>query len=79
MKYEDKEMTCQWQGCKEKFIWTAGDQEYYAERGFTPPKYCRTHRAERKRIHEERERKEASPFNPKNFVRGRNDKKEFSY
>ena len=47
---EDKTLTCV---CGEEFIFTAGEQKFYEEKGFTPPKRCPDCRAKKKR---ERER-----------------------
>lgn len=42
--------------CREKFVFTAGEQEFYAEKGFTPPKRCPKCRTARK-IKRENERR----------------------
>lgn len=34
--------------CASEFVWTKGEQEFYAERGFQPPKRCQTCRRNRK-------------------------------
>ncbi len=45
--YQDKVLICQ--DCGREFIWTAGEQEFYAERGFTnEPKRCKECRNARK-------------------------------
>lgn len=44
--YEDKEIFCF--DCKDDFTWSGGEQRFYAEREFTPPKRCKPCRAERK-------------------------------
>lgn len=45
--YEDKVLICE--ECGKEFIWTAGEQEFYAERGFVnQPKRCKECRAARK-------------------------------
>lgn len=36
--YEDLELTCGDCGCT--FIFTAGEQEFYDQKGFTAPKRC---------------------------------------
>jgi len=46
----DKKITCL--KCGEEFVFTAGEQEWYAERNLTEPKYCSTCRAERKKARE---------------------------
>jgi len=39
MGYPDKTLVCV--DCARTFTWTAGEQEYFAEKGFTePPKRC---------------------------------------
>lgn len=52
--------------CGEPFTWSARDQEFYQEKGYTAPKYCVRHRAVRKAQQKEREeqqkRREHSPF-----------------
>ena len=42
--YEDKTLTCQ--QCNNEFTFTAGEQEFYAEKGFlNEPKRCKSCRA----------------------------------
>lgn len=44
---EDKVLTCA--DCGKEFVWTAGEQEFYQEKGFTNvPKRCRECRNARK-------------------------------
>lgn len=39
MAYEDKKMTCK--DCGGEFVWTAGEQEFYAQKGFAnAPSRC---------------------------------------
>ena len=46
--YNDKTLTCR--DCNQNFTFTAGEQEFFASRGFTnEPTRCPTCRAERKR------------------------------
>src|SRR3954470_24661123 len=46
--YEDKILTCR--DCNQSFVFTTGEQEFFASRGFTnEPTRCPTCRAERKR------------------------------
>ncbi len=69
---EDQQLNCSWSvkgsPCGEPFIYTGKDQAFYAESGFNPPKYCRAHREERKRLQQQRvdaqERRDHSPFKP---------------
>ena len=45
--YEDKTLVCS--DCGEEFVFTAGEQEFYAEKGFTnEPKRCKNCRQARK-------------------------------
>ena len=45
--YEDKTLVCR--ECNQEFVFSAGEQEFYAERGFTnEPKCCRACRQARK-------------------------------
>jgi len=50
--YEDKDIYCP--DCKEDFVWTAGEQQFYEEREYTPPKRCKPCRDERKAQREAR-------------------------
>lgn len=43
---EDKTLVCE--NCHKDFVWTAGEQEFYTERGFSQPKYCKECRDARK-------------------------------
>lgn len=46
--YQDKVLICK--DCGKKFIWTAGEQEFYAEKGLeSEPKRCKECREARKR------------------------------
>ncbi len=45
--YQDKTLTCK--DCGEQFVFTAGEQEFYAEKGFqNEPQRCKTCRDARK-------------------------------
>ena len=45
--YEDKTLVCK--ECGQEFVFTAGEQEFYAERGFqNEPQRCKTCRDARK-------------------------------
>jgi CxxC-x17-CxxC domain-containing protein len=47
MPYQDKHLLCR--DCGKAFIWTAGEQEFYASKGFTnPPSRCKEHRLQRR-------------------------------
>lgn len=49
MSYQDKNLTCQ--DCSQSFTFSADDQAFHAEKGYTDPKRCpscrRTRRGER--------------------------------
>lgn len=48
MDFQDKVLTCV--SCGEEFVFTAGEQQFFAEKGFEhPPKRCRPCKAKRKR------------------------------
>jgi hypothetical protein len=52
-KYEDQTRTCA--DCGDEFTWTAGEQEFFHEKGFTdPPKRCKTFRQARTADREQR-------------------------
>ena len=44
--YADKTLTCS--DCRQEFVFTASEQEFFADRGFTEPRRCKTCRATRK-------------------------------
>jgi hypothetical protein len=44
--YQDKELTCA--DCRGKFLHSAKDQEFFAEKGFEPPKRCKDCRQAKK-------------------------------
>jgi hypothetical protein len=46
-EYNDQQLTCA--DCKRDFTWTAGEQEFFREKGFTnPPKRCKDCRQAKK-------------------------------
>ena len=46
-EYNDQQMTCA--DCNRDFTWTAGEQEFFREKGFTnPPKRCKQCRQAKK-------------------------------
>lgn len=49
----DKEIQC---ACGETFFFTQGEQEYYAEKGFSEPKRCPECRAKKKAFNQKQER-----------------------
>src|SRR3982751_3944011 len=44
--YSDKSLTCA--DCGQEFVFTASEQDFYAQRGFTEPRRCPSCRASRK-------------------------------
>jgi hypothetical protein len=44
--YQDKELICA--DCRGKFLWSAKDQEFFAEKGFSEPKRCKDCRQAKK-------------------------------
>ncbi len=51
MAFEDKTLVCK--DCGKEFVWTAGEQEFYAEKGFeNAPVRCRDCREKRRRQRE---------------------------
>jgi CxxC-x17-CxxC domain-containing protein len=44
--YNDKTLTCA--DCGQEFVFTASEQDFYAQRGFTEPRRCPSCRASRK-------------------------------
>ena len=44
--YNDKTLTCA--DCGQQFVFTASEQDFYAQRGFTEPRRCSSCRASRK-------------------------------
>ena len=44
--YNDKDLTCA--DCGQEFVFTASEQDFYAQRGFTEPRRCPSCRASRK-------------------------------
>ena len=44
--YNDKNLTCA--DCGQEFVFTASEQDFYAQRGFTEPRRCASCRASRK-------------------------------
>jgi hypothetical protein len=51
--FEDQARTCV--DCEQEFIWTAGEQDFFHEKGFAdPPKRCKECRQARKADREQR-------------------------
>ena len=50
---KDKQLVCR--DCQSDFTWTAGEQRFYREHGFTQPKRCPSCRAYLKRKIQEQE------------------------
>ena len=56
--YEDKTLVCK--DCGQEFVFSAGEQEFYAEKGFeNEPQRCKACRAARKHQNRSKERYEA--------------------
>ena len=66
MAFEDKNLVCK--DCGKEFIFSAGEQEFYAEKGFeNEPTRCRECRDKRKRhICAECGKETEVPFEPRN-------------
>ena len=47
--YSDKTLTCA--DCGQEFVFTASEQDFYSQRGFSEPRRCRSCRASRKAAH----------------------------
>lgn len=54
--FEDKNLTCV--DCRTEFTFTAGEQEFYTDKGFTPPKRCASCRDKKKKEREARENRQ---------------------
>ena len=52
MEKQDIIIKCATIGCNQERVFTAKDQAFFEEKGFTKPKYCREHSAARKQRHE---------------------------
>lgn len=64
--YQDKTLTCQ--DCGAEFTFTAGEQEFYAQKGFeNEPKRCKDCRAKAKQ-------QRRNSANPRNFGGARNSR-----
>jgi hypothetical protein len=51
--FEDKEIECS--DCHQEFTFTGGEQRFYEEREYTPPKRCKPCREQRKAQREARD------------------------
>ncbi len=61
MAFEDKTLTCK--DCGKEFIFSAGEQEFYAEKGFeNEPARCRDCRDKRRRNRDNGDREERQMF-----------------
>ena len=54
--YNDKNLTCA--DCGQEFVFTASEQDFYAQRGFTEPRRCPSCRASRKAARNARRRRQ---------------------
>jgi len=54
MEYNDKTIVCK--DCGQEFVFTAGEQEFYAEKGFHEPVRCKEcrekHKAMKNEVHQ---------------------------
>jgi hypothetical protein len=48
INFQDKELTCS--DCGGKFLHSAKDQEFFAEKGFSEPKRCKSCRQAKKAV-----------------------------
>lgn len=66
---QDKQIKCVFVGCDEDFIHSVKDQEFYAEKGYVDPKYCKFHREIRKadKLRKEKELKDKIPLDNYDF------------
>lgn len=46
----DQLLTCVW--CGAEFVWTIGQQQFYADRGLRPPKRCKACRVAKRTAHQ---------------------------
>ncbi len=61
MEQQDKELICT--DCGEKFTWEVGEQRFYEQKGYPPPKRCPECRRDLKRKKHEDGRREAQNGN----------------
>ena len=47
----DREIKCAEAGCEDTRLFTERDQEFFAEKGYKDPKYCKYHSAIKKQAH----------------------------
>jgi hypothetical protein len=45
----DQEIKCAERGCEQTITFSERDQDFYAEKGWPPPKRCKEHREAKKR------------------------------
>lgn len=51
------EIECSAMGCDEVRVWSKSEQEYFHDKGYEAPKYCKTHSQQRRQERFERENK----------------------
>ncbi len=56
-EYQDRDLSCA--DCGEMFTWEKGEQAFYEQKGFPPPKRCKLCRQELKRKQRADEQREA--------------------
>lgn len=54
--FVDQTLTCI--GCREEFVFTKGEQEFFKDKGFTPPRRCPECRRRRKAEKDKENRRE---------------------
>lgn len=73
-KFEDQNMACQ--DCGRDFVFTAGEQEFFESKGFTPPKRCKpcrkANKQEKDRQRMEREMPDEATVGPRGRKHRRN-------
>lgn len=50
--YVAMDLTCAEPSCGKDFVWTAGEQEFYAARNLKQPRFCQACREQRRRNHQ---------------------------
>jgi hypothetical protein len=68
-QYDDQEMTCQ--DCGRPFTFTTGEQSFYDEKGFTPPKRCQPCRKANRQEKDRQRAERAMGDQPRTGKRGR--------
>lgn len=72
--YEDQDMVCQ--DCKAPFIFTAGEQAFFDDKGFTPPKRCKPCRVFNRAEKDKQRAERSMPDGPDESRTGRRSKRD---